>query len=186
MDNWSKFKRWTILLILAAGAFSSAHAQYMPEVIKGPGERNALKQHEVNHPRNGQPPKVDRASGLVGMEITNPHGRILGQIQDVVINLKTGRVAYCVMGVGGLFNNQKLLALPLRAFQASPHGTHLILHANKQALAHAKGFNRHHWPSVNSNHPWGAHPFWKQHTSTNRANSPSPKARQKDDSTDGN
>jgi hypothetical protein len=99
---------------------------------------------------------------MIGMEVKNPAGEELGKIGDIVIDFKTDKVAYCVLRVGGpLGIGEKLLAVPLRAFEPSMDRSYLVLHADKENLAHAEGFDHHHWPSV-SNPPWGAESLWKE------------------------
>jgi hypothetical protein len=51
--------------------------------------------------------------------------------------------------------------VPLSAFQPSPDGSHLTLHADREKLARAEGFDRNNWPSV-ANPPWGAEPVWQE------------------------
>ena len=110
--------------------------------------------------------KVNKASQLVGMTVKNQQGEKLGKIDDVVIDLAGEKVAYCVLSVSqGAFSADKLHAVPLRAFQTSADGTHLMLNADKEKLAQAEGFNKDNWPSP-SNPSWGAQPFWQENNST--------------------
>jgi sporulation protein YlmC with PRC-barrel domain len=95
------------------------------------------------------------------MEIKNQAGEPLGKIRDVVIDLKTERAAYCVLAVSeGMFAKEKLLAVPLQAFQVDAAGTSLTLNTDKDKLARAEGFDRNNWPSP-ENPVWAAEPFWK-------------------------
>lgn len=114
-----------------------------------------------------EPTRIDKASGLLGMEVRNQAAERLGKIRDIVFDFKANTVAYCVLGVDeGLFSKEKLLAVPLGAFQASPAGTYLTLHVDKQKLAQAEGIDPDHWPSI-SNPAWGAEPFWQGKRSEN-------------------
>lgn len=114
-----------------------------------------------------EPTRIDKASGLLGMEVRNQAAERLGKIRDIVFDIKANTVAYCVLGVDeGLFSKEKLLAVPLGAFQTSPAGTYLTLHVDKQKLAQAEGIDPDHWPSI-SNPAWGAEPFWQEQRSEN-------------------
>ncbi len=104
----------------------------------------------------GTPKKINKASGLIGMEVQNPQKEKLGDVKDVVIDFNTGKISYVVLSHGGVLGiGEKLVAVPLNAFRPGPEGDNLILNADKQKLEQAKGFDRDHWPSV-SNPAWGA------------------------------
>ena len=45
--------------------------------------------------------KVHRSANIIGVPVRNPEGEDLGQIEEVVIDLETGRVAYLVVSFGG-------------------------------------------------------------------------------------
>jgi sporulation protein YlmC with PRC-barrel domain len=108
--------------------------------------------------------KANKASSLIGMDVKNQNGENLGEIKDVVINLNQEKVAYAVMQTGmGIMGTGKLHAVPLRAFQTSADGDHLILNADKDKLARAEGFDKENWPSLNTP-AWGAEPFWQDNT----------------------
>ncbi|MGO8697569.1 MAG: PRC-barrel domain-containing protein [Limisphaerales bacterium] len=109
----------------------------------------------------GQPLRVNKCSQLVGTRVENPRGQTLGTIEDVVVDFNTGRVSYCVLGIGrGAFRTPRYLAVPLTAMRPNASGTDLILNADKEKLAEAQGFDLNHWPSV-SNPAWGAQPPWQ-------------------------
>jgi sporulation protein YlmC with PRC-barrel domain len=93
---------------------------------------------------------------LIGTKVKNQKGESLGSIKDVVVDFDTGRVSYCVLGVGqGAYETPRYLAVPLTALRPSANGTHLILNADKEKLAESQGFDRNNWPALNSP-AWGA------------------------------
>jgi sporulation protein YlmC with PRC-barrel domain len=110
----------------------------------------------------GAPAQVNKASGLLGIEVRNQNGDRLGYIKDLVIDWKTEQVSYAVINTAykvlpGV--DQKLLAVPLAALAVSADHKHLVLNADKSKVQASQGFDRHHWPNVN-NPSWGAEPFW--------------------------
>lgn len=115
--------------------------------------------------RTGQqsPTESNKASSLVGMDVRNPGYEKLGSIKDIVINFETGQISYAVLAVnnGVLGLNEKLLAVPVKAFRPDAGGEYLILHTDQEKLAMAAGFSKDNWPSV-SNPAWGAEPFWTE------------------------
>ena len=108
------------------------------------------------------PAKSNKATGLIGMEVRGTDDKALGRIHDIVFDLKSGRVAYCILntGGGGLFAADKLHAVPLPAFQASLDGMYLTLNVDRANLKRAPGLSADNWPSV-VNPAWGAEPFWQ-------------------------
>lgn len=145
--------------VTPAAPAATTDKSYTPEAATT--ERNIIPA-EGSMTMAGQPQKMNKASELIGMEVKNQQGEKLGKIRDVVIDLKSGRAAYAVIGVSeGTFGlREKLHAVPLNAFQASATGDSLTLYTDKDKLARAQGFDKNSWPSV-SNPSWGAEPFWQ-------------------------
>lgn len=111
-----------------------------------------------------QPKKVNKATSLIGMEVRGSDGKGVGKIHDIVFDLSTDRVAYCVLRTGGALSlSQKLHAVPLRAFQASPDDSYLTLQVDRAKFEQAAGFDPKEWPAA-VNPAWGAEPFWQEHT----------------------
>jgi sporulation protein YlmC with PRC-barrel domain len=102
----------------------------------------------------------NRASKLVGMKVKNHQHEELGQIEDIVIDLNSGRVAYAVLAVGGAFGlGEQYIAIPVNAFVPAPSESHLVLNADKARIEGAPRFNKNRWPEVNA--PlWGAAQSW--------------------------
>jgi sporulation protein YlmC with PRC-barrel domain len=116
------------------------------------------------HRQVGSPSNINKASTLVGMEVRNQADEKLGKIDDIVLDLESGRVSYAVLNTGGLFRS-KMVAVPSNAFTISADQKYLILHADKSRLETAKGFEKDNWPSV-SNPEWGADTFWDKNPSS--------------------
>jgi len=112
----------------------------------------------------GSPTNVNKASSLIGMEVRNQNDEKLGKIEDIVVDLNSGKIAYAVLNAGNLFKT-KYLAVPVTAFAPSADQKHLTLTADKAKLESAKGFEKNMWPSV-SNPDWGADMFWETRPGT--------------------
>jgi sporulation protein YlmC with PRC-barrel domain len=94
---------------------------------------------------------VFRADDLVGMNIKNPSGQKLGSVEDLVIDVSTGKVRYAAVSFGGFLGvGDKLFAVPFEAFQlkhdAGDNKRHLVLNVDKKKLETAKGFDKKAWP----------------------------------------
>jgi hypothetical protein len=92
-----------------------------------------------------------RASKLMGMHVKNQAGEKIGSIEDVVIDVGSGRVAYVALGVGGVFGvGEKLFASPLSALKFEHHDKDMafVLNTTKEKLEASPGFHKDHWPDL--------------------------------------
>jgi sporulation protein YlmC with PRC-barrel domain len=101
--------------------------------------------------RSAKVGKINKASSLTGMEIKNHLGENLGEIQDLVLDLPTGRISYVVLSVGGFLGvGEKYIAIPPSIFATTPGGDSLVLNADKSRIQGAPGFVKTSWPDVNN------------------------------------
>jgi sporulation protein YlmC with PRC-barrel domain len=102
--------------------------------------------------------KTFRTSKLVGMNVRNMQGETLGTIDDFVVDVRTGKVQYAAMSVGGVLGvGAKLLAVPFSELKFD-HGQdemYFVLNMAKDKIAAAPGFNQDDWPDF-------ADPDWSQ------------------------
>ena len=97
-----------------------------------------------------KPPKVLSASILKGDKVTNAKGEDLGTVEEIMLDLAHGRVAYVVMSFGRVnwMPNDKLFAVPWEVLTISFHDKKFILNVSKETLKSAPGFDRNKWPEV--------------------------------------
>jgi sporulation protein YlmC with PRC-barrel domain len=108
----------------------------------------------MNHSR-----KVLSASTLMGFEIVNIGGENLGHIDDVMIDLATGRVAYAILSFGGFLGlGDKLFAIPWSKQEPHPQKDKtFILDVLKEMLNKARDYDKNNWRDVSD-------PSWRQET----------------------
>ena len=95
-----------------------------------------------------------RASSIIGTNVCNPDGDSLGDIKEVVIDPRTGKVAYAVVSFGGFLTmGEKLFAIPFSAFEYSESKNEYVLDVSKERLEAAPGFDPDNWPSM-SDEKW--------------------------------
>lgn len=106
--------------------------------------------------------KTFRASKLMGMSVRNAEGEKLGTIEDLVMHLENGKVAYAALGVGGVLGiGEKLFAIPYSQLKFN-HGKDemfFVLNMSKEKLKTAPGFDKSNWPDV-------ADPKWAEEIDT--------------------
>ncbi|MFZ1377368.1 MAG: PRC-barrel domain-containing protein [Geothrix sp.] len=110
-----------------------------------------------------------KASSIIGTRVVNAKAESLGEIREIVIDPKTGRVAYVVVAFGGFLTmGEKLFAIPFTAFDYNLTNNEYVLHVPKERLEQAPGFDSEHWPSM-SDEKWnrdvysfyGRAPYWE-------------------------
>jgi sporulation protein YlmC with PRC-barrel domain len=88
-----------------------------------------------------------RASKLMGKEVKNAKGENLGEIKDLMVDLKGERVPYAVLSFGGIAGlGDKLFAYPVSSFKPSANSDELVLNVDQARLKSAPGFDKDHWP----------------------------------------
>ena len=108
------------------------------------------------------------ATSLVHDRVVNLSGEDLGAIEELMIDVTTGRVAYAVLAYGGFMGiGNKLFALPWSALTVDEGKKRFVVNATKEALERMPGFDKDHWPDLNDleyatgvYRQWGATPYW--------------------------
>ena len=118
----------------------------------------------------GPGPEVMAADTLQGDAVVNASGDKLGDIEDIMIDVPSGRVAYAVLARGGVMGvGAKLFAIPWDALTLDADRECFILDIDEERLANAPGFDKDHWPSM-ADRTWGSEvysyynrrPYWEQ------------------------
>ncbi len=90
-----------------------------------------------------------KASSIIGTDVVNAKGDDLGDIKEVVIDPRTGRVAYAVVAFGGFLTmGEKLFAIPFSSFKYDHVENEYVLDISKERLEAAPGFDADQWPSM--------------------------------------
>src|SRR5579885_3668021 len=91
--------------------------------------------------------RVLSASTLTGDRVRNTAGEDLGKIEEIMIDLESGAVAYAVVSFGGFLGmGDKLFAVPWSALELNADEHEFILDVDKQTLENAPGFDKDNWP----------------------------------------
>lgn len=108
------------------------------------------------------------ASSLSKDGVVNPQGEDLGKIEDIMIDVNTGRVAYVVLSFGGFLGlGEKLFAVPWEAMSVDTNRKVFVLNVQREVLKKAPGFDKDHWP-LTGDTDWlneiytyyGYEPYW--------------------------
>jgi len=116
--------------------------------------------------------RVLAASSLAGDSVRNSVGDDLGTIDEIMIHIPSGRVAYAVLSFGGILGmGSKLFAVPWSALTVDEDKKCFILNLDKKTLESAPGFDKDNWPDM-ADTTWGsevftyygATPYWEDYT----------------------
>jgi sporulation protein YlmC with PRC-barrel domain len=95
--------------------------------------------------------RLARGSALKGLKVRNMEGEDLGKINEMMIELEMGKIAYAVLAFGGVLGlASKLFAVPWNALGIDPAKREFLLNIPKKNLEEAPGFDKDNWPGVMS------------------------------------
>lgn len=95
--------------------------------------------------------RVMSAGTLADDRVRNSAGEDLGKIEEIMIDVPTGKVAYAVLSFGGFLGiGDKLFAIPWHALTLNEKDHEFILNVDRERLDKAPGFDKDHWPDMAS------------------------------------
>ena len=109
-------------------------------------------------------------ANLAGDTVIDARGEDLGQLDHVMIDVATGRIAYGVLARGGVFGiGERLFAIPWDALTLDSERKCFVLDVDRDRLERAPGFDRDHWPAM-ADAQWatrvhdhfGVAPYWSR------------------------
>ena len=93
-------------------------------------------------------PQVLSASTMIGDKVENLAGERLGEVKELMIDIRSGDVVYAVLSFGGFMGvGDKLFAIPWPTLRLDTERKSFQLDINKERLKDAPGFDKDHWPS---------------------------------------
>ncbi len=117
----------------------------------------------------GPGPRIMSSNTLEGDKVVNLQGEQLGSIEEIMLDVPTGRIAYAVLSSGGFLGvGDKLFAIPWAALTLDTENECFILDVSKERLEQAPGFDKDHWPAM-AEETWasdihsyyGTRPYWE-------------------------
>src|SRR5579885_2734295 len=93
--------------------------------------------------------RVLSAGTLAGDRVRNAAGEDLGKVEEIMIDLPSGRVAYVVLSFGGFLGiGDKLFAVPWQALRIDEGEHQFVLDVDRKTLESAPGFDKDNWPDM--------------------------------------
>lgn len=117
------------------------------------------KNHEGVNPN--WPVKLLTATSVIGDDVLNEKDEKIGEIKDVMLDIRRGIVEYVVVECSGFLGfNDKLFALPFSVLHIKPSKKAFVLNNGSNLLKNAPGFDKKHWPETNSHHYAQSEGYW--------------------------
>lgn len=110
------------------------------------------------------------ASTLIGDDVVNTAGEDLGNVEEIMLDINSGRVVYAVLSFGGFLGlGDKYFAVPWDALTLDTESHAFVLDVDRETLENAPGFDKDNWPETGDN-TWlvevydyyGYAPYWRE------------------------
>lgn len=95
--------------------------------------------------------QIVNADNVIGVGVKNNQNENLGEVEAIMLDKLTGKVAYVVLSYGGFLGmGDKLFALPWSIFSYDNTEDCFKIPLNKDQLKNSPGFDKDHWPDMSS------------------------------------
>ncbi|AOE87514.1 PRC-barrel domain-containing protein [Pseudomonas sp. TCU-HL1] len=99
--------------------------------------------------RTGPGPELMGTDTLIGNDVYNLAGDDLGEIKEIMLDMRSGRVIYAVLSFKSFLGlGEKLFAVPWRALTLDTEHKRFTLDVDRYRLKDAPGFDKSHWPDM--------------------------------------
>jgi sporulation protein YlmC with PRC-barrel domain len=112
-------------------------------------------------------PNTVSASALIGNPVVTPRGESLGRVEEIMLDLDGGVIAYAVLSLAERLGSSDMrYALPWEALEVNTENHTLILDVDERMLDNAPGFDRNKWPDTTFDwlggiyEHYGFEPYW--------------------------
>jgi sporulation protein YlmC with PRC-barrel domain len=96
------------------------------------------------------------ASTLDGTKVMSSDGEHVGKISDIMLDVRSGRVAYAVLAEGGFLGmGSTLHAIPWSALTLDTDEKCFFVDITAEQIKSEPGFDKDHWPAM-ADAQWGA------------------------------
>ncbi len=107
------------------------------------------------------PVKYLTATSVIGDKVFNRNDEELGEIRDVMLDIRAGKIDYIVVEFGGFLGlGVKFFAIPFHLLRIDPQNQRFLFDQSKETMSKAPGFDMDHWPDTNI-HLEEAYSYWR-------------------------
>ena len=107
------------------------------------------KRPYASEPTHQGKPTILSAGTITGDDVVNTRDEQLGSIQDLMVDMQSGKIRYVVMSSGGFLGmGDRLFAVPWHALKCDGANHRFVLDVDAERLKAAPGFDKDHWPNM--------------------------------------
>jgi sporulation protein YlmC with PRC-barrel domain len=116
----------------------------------------------------GPGPQIMATATLDGNKVMSSDGEHVGKVSDIMLDVRSGRIAYAVLSQGGFLGmGTTLHAIPWNALTLDTDEKCFRVDITAQKIKDEPGFDKDHWPSM-ADVTWGSElhryynrdPYW--------------------------
>jgi len=165
--------RWPLTREDLSGTYTYyGHRPYWQTVVTEQtgllGETESERMARMGRTSGRKYPDFLPADTIKGEKVVSIAGEDIGKIEELIIDLQAGRVAYALLsfgefpGLGGQF-----FAIPWQALQVKLHDHAFLLNIPKWTIEKAEGFDKDNWPVTSREwlsavySYYGYEPYWQ-------------------------
>ena len=141
-----------LLIVTCAGSVLalSAIAQETHGVTPAGDGSDAMPSHSSHSMHRANLKDAVKASDVMGMTVKNNQGEKLGKVENMLVDLSSGRIVAVVVSSGGFLGlGDELSAVPPTTLRFNTERDGLQLDVSKEALSKAPHFKAGEWPQFN-------------------------------------
>jgi len=128
----------------------SAVAQETPGAIHAADDSNPTAAHMTHLSHRANLKDTAKVSDVLGMTVKNNQGEKLGKVENMLVDLSSGRIVAVVVSSGGFLGmGDELSAVPPTTLRYTQERDALRLDVSKEALSIAPHFKTGEWPQFN-------------------------------------
>jgi sporulation protein YlmC with PRC-barrel domain len=114
-----------------------------------------IEAHESKGNTGSRIRRIVSAGTISGDSVRNLSGDDLGKVQEIMLDVNDGSIAYAVLSFGGFLGmGDKLFAVPWKALTLVKDEDYFLLDVDRKVLEDAPGFDKNSWPDF-SDSQWG-------------------------------
>jgi sporulation protein YlmC with PRC-barrel domain len=108
-----------------------------------------------------------RASKIQGEKVVNKDDDNLGKIEDIMVDIHDGKIAYAVISHGGILGlGSKHIAIPWQALSLRAHDNAFVVDIPKETIDNSEGLDKDKWPVTYEELSrtfsyYGFQPYWQ-------------------------
>jgi len=140
-------RRHSIIIVLAmVGLFLGTKGFAQDKT--GPGEGDIAGKTAEDHRVN-----AFMVEKIIGSKVINMKGESIGKVENLVVDIDTGRILFAVLESGGFLGiGDKLLPVPWESLAALPSEGLFFLNQSKEQMEKAPAFDKNNLPNMGDMH----------------------------------